>query len=136
MARIAESGQGTVRGHFAAAAFDGRPSQGARMTSDLEAAAQELRTAGLSYQAIADELGVSKKSAGRFVNGPEWGRGSSSSSGAGGNYRADEWSGPTEAGERTAADYVAIILAAMAVGTLALEAFRWWRRRHPSDDDQ
>jgi orotate phosphoribosyltransferase-like protein len=107
------------------------------MTPDLEAAAQELRTAGLSYQAIGEELGVSKKTAGRLINGADWGRGSSaSSSGAGGNYRADEWSGPTEAGERTAVDYVAIILAAMAVGTLALEAFRWWRRRHPSAGDQ
>lgn len=105
-----------------------------------EGAAQELRAGGLSYQAIAEELGVSKKTAGRLINGPDWGRGSSaSSSGVGGNYRAAEWTGQgegLEAGEWSPADYVSIILAGATVAMLALEAWRWWRRRHPLDGDQ
>jgi hypothetical protein len=50
--------------------------------SNPEEEALRLREEGLSYQAIADELGVSKKTAGRLVNGQDWGRGTTSSNGS------------------------------------------------------
>ena len=93
-----------------------------------------------SIRAAARAAGVDHRQIGRALYGPDWGRGSSaSSSGVGGNYRAAEWTGQgeeLEAGEWSPADYVSIILAGATVAMLALEAWRWWRRRHPLDGDQ